>query len=310
MIFTFKASFTLLVFFSIWYYVINQQGFVVKKEFEFINSPKQWLLLILVCLLMPINWLLEAKKWQQLLTDISRISMRTAIYCILTGIAFGSFTPNRTGDYIGRTLYLPKKNRLEAGTRNISGSSIQLLITICFGLLGLLMVPLPTIPSFRFSAHWLILFALLFLILSVFIVKKGHLTHTLLSRLPFLKNFSESDKKSQSLKNATIASVFFLSFLRYIVFSSQFILLLYIFNIPIQANTIYLVFISYLIMAIIPSFALAEIGIREAVTLFTIGTITDNSMGIILATFFIWTINLAIPSIAGSILIVNKKSTP
>ena len=60
-------------------------------------------------------------------------------------------------------------------------------------------------------------------------------------------------------------------------------------------------------MTFIPSIALADLGIREAVALTIIGLESNNHIGILSATLVIWAINLVIPAIFGSVLIFKSK---
>jgi hypothetical protein len=65
----------------------------------------------------------------------------------------------------------------------------------------------------------------------------------------------------------------------------------------------------YLALAVIPTFALSELGVRGSVSLFLIGgyllssrgaPVSENeSLAIILAAGLLWMINLAIPAILG-----------
>jgi hypothetical protein len=71
----------------------------------------------------------------------------------------------------------------------------------------------------------------------------------------------------------------------------------------------------YFIMAVIPTFALTEIGIRWSVALFFIGLYYKNILnedlatdsGTVIATTFLWIINLALPAIIGIFCIWQLK---
>ena len=71
-------------------------------------------LLILVLLMAPVNWMLEAAKWYKLLQKIQPVHYFKALASILTGIAFSMVTPNKIGDFAGRILYVEDKNKLRA----------------------------------------------------------------------------------------------------------------------------------------------------------------------------------------------------
>jgi hypothetical protein len=61
------------------------------------------------------------------------------------------------------------------------------------------------------------------------------------------------------------------------------------------------------VMAIIPTFAIAELGLKGKVALLVTGLFSANKAGIFFATASIWFINLVIPAILGSILILGLR---
>ncbi|MEA3476782.1 MAG: hypothetical protein U9R60_01270, partial [Bacteroidota bacterium] len=73
--------------------------------------------------------------------------------------------------------------------------------------------------------------------------------------------------------------------------------------------------VIYFTITIIPTIAIAELGIRGSVSLFIIGTYMEShglsdfqsDLGIIAATSAIWLINLAIPALIGAVMVFNLK---
>ena len=65
--------------------------------------------------------------------------------------------------------------------------------------------------------------------------------------------------------------------------------------------------VSFLVMAAIPTFAIAEVAQRCYITQTLVGLYSTNITGIIFATVSIWFINLIIPAIIGSLLILGIK---
>ena len=68
-----------------------------------------------------------------------------------------------------------------------------------------------------------------------------------------------------------------------------------------------MVSVLFLVLAMVPSIALAELGFRGKVSLQLFGLLSTNHIGIIAAAAGIWIINLIIPAIAGSILILGVR---
>jgi hypothetical protein len=99
-----------------------------------------------------------------------------------------------------------------------------------------------------------------------------------------------------------------LSFLRYLVFLLQYVLLFSLFNVDLPLKIVWsVVSVLFLVLAIIPSIALVEIGLRGEVSLQLMGMFTTNTLGVSLATVSIWFINLVLPAIVGSILFLGIK---
>jgi hypothetical protein len=99
-----------------------------------------------------------------------------------------------------------------------------------------------------------------------------------------------------------------LSAIRYIVFVVQYFLLFRLFEVNAGWwECFWAVSVIFLVLAIIPTFAIAELGLRGNVSLKLIGLFSTNSLGISLTTATIWIINLVLPAIAGSLLILSVK---
>jgi hypothetical protein len=63
----------------------------------------------------------------------------------------------------------------------------------------------------------------------------------------------------------------------------------------------------FLVLAIIPTFAIAELGLRGKVSLKILELFSPNSLGISITAATIWLINLILPAIAGSLMILSVK---
>jgi hypothetical protein len=64
---------------------------------------------------------------------------------------------------------------------------------------------------------------------------------------------------------------------------------------------------TFFAMTVIPTFAFAELGIRGAVSAYFFGKLTIDVLPVLNATFSLWLVNLAIPSIAGAFFIFNFR---
>jgi hypothetical protein len=65
--------------------------------------------------------------------------------------------------------------------------------------------------------------------------------------------------------------------------------------------------VVFLALAIIPSIALIEVGLRGEISLRLMGLFSMNSLGIGLTSVTIWAINLILPAIIGALFLLNVK---
>ena len=65
--------------------------------------------------------------------------------------------------------------------------------------------------------------------------------------------------------------------------------------------------VLFLVLAIVPTVALAELGFRGKVSIQLFGLLSANTIGILATAAGIWIINLVSPAIAGSLLILGIR---
>jgi hypothetical protein len=98
------------------------------------------------------------------------------------------------------------------------------------------------------------------------------------------------------------------SAVRYLVFSAQYLILLEAMGVQmVWWQGFMMIFLIYLVLAVIPTIAIAELGIRGEVGLYCLGLLSANKVGIIAGTVGIWLINLILPAIVGSLLLLGIK---
>jgi hypothetical protein len=264
-----------------------------------------------VVLLMLANWSVEAAKWKVSVSAVCPISFRRAFRAVLSGVSFSVSMPNRMGEYAGRILYLPEGNRLKAVPATLVGSISQLLVTLVTGVGGLLILKQYVLQSGLINSLWysVLLFgtAIVTVVLTVFYFSINAWRQPLQR---WLRN-SRHLYLFESLRvfdASLLLRLLSLSFVRYIIFSIQYVLLFYFFEVHVPA---YLVWSAtsalFLAMAVIPTIALAELGLRGQLSLQLMGLFTDNSLGVVLTSVTVWVINLIVPALAGSVLILTFK---
>lgn len=304
------------LFYSLYQQIKHQphlhESLTLIKEAPFgANGWKFWLVIFLAL----VNWGIEARKWQVLLKPLQRLHFLRAYRSVLSGLALSLNTPNRMGEYGGRILYVKDGSRLKAISLSIAGSISQLIITLvcgCGGLIYLLFFQtLHAGPVMGLSVYWLkvLLFisSVTSLILVLFFFRLSWLIR-LLEKIPGSKKFTGYFNVLEEFTAKLLLRLLSLSFFRYLVFVVQYILLLQLLHVEIfWFDSFWIISILFLVLAIVPSFAIADLGIRGKFSTALFSMYSTNTIGILGTTFGIWFINLFIPALAGSILILGVR---
>ena len=103
-------------------------------------------------------------------------------------------------------------------------------------------------------------------------------------------------------------AIFFLSFLRFMVFILQYLILLKVMDVQIGGMlSFWVLTIFYLVMVLAPTIGFTELPVRATASVAILGLYSTNVLGIQAATFGIWLINLVLPALIGSIFILGVK---
>lgn len=263
-------------------------------------------LLVSVVFLMVVNWTIEAQKWRYLLLGTEHFSLWTSLQSVLTGLAVSVITPNRIGEYMGRILFLRNVHKLQGITVTIVGSFAQLIVTGFFGLIGLIYY-INQVKSSQWI-YWLLAgSAVLCMVLGYFYFNLPSFVEKL-STISFLRKIKTYLLIVRRFHASQLWKILFLSFLRYGVYTTQFVLLLKLLwvDVPLldMVLTIWLIFWA---MAIVPTIAIAEIGIRGETALYFLAPLSQNHVGIVTATILLWLINLIIPALFGCLFVFRMK---
>jgi hypothetical protein len=270
--------------------------------------------LVIVIFLMIINWSIEAMKWKISIEKVQPISFSRSFKAILSGVSFSVSTPNRIGEYLGRILYMEEGNRLRVISLTIVSSMSQLIITLFAGSVGLFFIMntgaagdmMQGLDSFWLQAlQYGVILCLLILTGLYF---RLSLLVNLVDKLRNVNRYSWLISSLKDIDATLLFKLLSLSASRYVVFVVQYFLLFRLFEVNIEWwECFWAVSVIFLVLAIIPTFAIAELGLRGKVSLKLIGLFSTNSLGISMATATIWIINLVMPAIAGSLLILSVK---
>jgi len=268
---------------------------------------------ILVFVLMFVNWSLEALKWKISVQRVQPVSFLRSLKAVFSGVSFSVTTPNRTGEYLGRVLYMDDGNRLKVISLTILGSISQLLVTIFFGLLGLLILR-PGIANVNLSV-WMVWIkdigiigaSLAFIVLTVFYFRIGWLVKWI-DKIPAIKKYIWLINELEKTDTTLLMRLLSISLLRYLVFATQYFLLFRFFGVEVNWwQGFWATAIVFFVMAITPTIELFEVVKKMYITKEIFAIFTVNTLAIGFVTTTIWCINLVIPAAIGSLLILGIK---
>ena len=252
--------------------------------------------LILVVLLMPLNWSLEAFKWKLILDGEVKMTFGDALRSVLSGVTFAIITPNGIGEYGGRLLSINRESRAKALFLNSFLSLSQLLITTIGGLLGYLLVQ----HFFSVSIHYGVVIIIVIALLTSYFFTKLNFNFFAKIRGNKQNQIKWTIPKRQRVRTLG------LSLLRYCIFCFQFALLLHVCGIESTALTYFgLISTIYLVSAIIPTGWFSNLLVRGSLSYFFFEQIGDFGEQAVIASSILWIINLFIPALMGLFFVRN-----
>jgi hypothetical protein len=280
-----------------------------------IGGPLQWRLWLVIAL-MPINWGIEARKWQLALRPVGGISFKNAFKAVFTGTTMASFTPNRMGDYLGRILYVKEGRRVAAISLTMVSSMAQILITLIVGAAGLLYLrPILRLRETGLPRQVQSASDVLLVIVGVLLISLTFIYFLLprfankLARIQWVRKYGAFIKVLENFDTQILLWILLLSFGRYIVFIIQYGLIFSVFGVNLSIGQVWGgMSVVFLVMAVVPTFTfLTELGLRWEANIQVLELFSANTIGIFASSFAIWLINLVIPALIGSLLIVSIK---
>lgn len=257
------------------------------------------LLLTLLCLvLVPVNWGIEAYKWQRITQSIERVSYSTATKSIYGGVCVGNLAPGRSTEFLAKIFFFKPENRSKITILHFLGGLFQFSITIFIGLAALVY----KLNDFGSNYSWMIYviggfgaIVIIFLILASLNIER--ILQFVSKKFSTQKNFLAFEYK---LNKKLISSLISFSVLRYIVFFTQLSLLLFLFSQQTFAiNTFTAVALYFLITSLVPMISFIEAAIRSAIALVIFKNTGINNATIALSVILLWTFNIVLPACLG-----------
>ena len=272
---------------------------------------KLWLAIIL----MLVNWGIEARKWQIVIRRIQPISFIQSWKAIFTGTTMAFFTPNRVGEYVGRILYIEDNKRIQAISLTIVCSIAQLLVTLVAGLAALIHMKeviaqkQPADTSLLFWINTLLyITAFGALILTLFYFRLAWLVRWI-EKIPRIERFIRHIRVLDSFNATILLRILSLSVIRYTVFIGQYYLLFAVFDVSLNPQQVFAsIGVVFLVLAVVPTIAvITELGVRWKASIELVQFFSTNTWGVLATSLSVWIINLVIPALIGSLLILGIR---
>ncbi|MEM0999279.1 MAG: lysylphosphatidylglycerol synthase transmembrane domain-containing protein [Bacteroidota bacterium] len=260
--------------------------------------------------LMGLNYALEAQKWRIILKPFYAVlSLGKSVVAVFAGMAAGVFTPNRIGEYAGRILFLAEGRRVEAIVATFIDRICQLLVTLVTGFAafgGLIWRDAGVAGALLQDPGVRLLFVIFTLAMTVFIGLFLAAPGRLAGLLPGAWSKSEWVRKlkyaMEHLPWRLVRRVLGLSFLRYMVFSSQYVLLMLAFGYQVEDGLLLaycMVALIFLGKSVLPVMGIFELGVRESVAILVMSYYGVDPVCAFSSTFLLYLINILLPTLIG-----------
>jgi hypothetical protein len=269
---------------------------VSELWFGLFQSSHAIVTIITVLLLMPLNWALEAKKWQLLSAQFEQVTFWNAFKGVLSGLSLAFITPHALGDYAGKVGHLKSEHKWYALGPVFIGRIGQLTVTLYFGIAG---------AGYLLEWTWLNILMVMILfkaiVLLVFVSRK-YWKVRIQTQNPFIRPLL-------AISGADLAGVLAYALMRYLVFSFQFLLVMDLFEIPVAIPVQFLgVTWIFLMKSVLPSFNfLSDLGIRECSAILFFSSIGVPELQVVSASLMIWLVNLLLPTLIGMVFVLRMK---
>ncbi|MBX2826775.1 MAG: flippase-like domain-containing protein [Flavobacteriaceae bacterium] len=272
------------------------------REFVEILSNKPWWPIPLFFALATLNWIVEILKWQHLASSLDRLSFGQAAKQSLASHTVSLATPNRIGEYGAKAFFFEKKKRKRVLLLNLYANLNQMLVTLAFGIVGLIILIQRKTLSLSLTKILLLLGITVIMVILGYAFKERELVLKGLT-------FSNVSRYYKGLSTSLKVKVFIFSIIRYLTFSTLFYVLLKYFNAPLELTTAYpLLFVMYLFVSVIPSFLLVDVIIRGGVALWLFAHVGVNEITVACAVMTSWLLNFVFPALCGSPYVITQKA--
>ncbi len=279
----------------------------LPKVFSEVNiNSSFWILMFIQLLLVVLNVFTEALKWRVLLVSSYPVGIWLSVKMVLAGFSSGIFTPAKLGEPLGRILFLPKDIKPRAALLNYFGGFVQTLVIFTFGLIFILVYGFLVNSQFQhIFLYGLILMLIGGACLLLFWWFRAYLKK-IVQYFKWKNKVHDMLLSIKELPRGIVFKIVGLSVLRYCIYAGQLMTFLYFFNlVSFNFSFVLLVPVYFLCISLVPSFLLADLGVRNSVALLLFVPVCFNEAGVMLSVSVLWMINQALPAMVGAYLVIR-----
>nr|WP_321406752.1 lysylphosphatidylglycerol synthase domain-containing protein [uncultured Carboxylicivirga sp.] len=244
-----------------------------------------------------LNIELETKKWQVLISPFIKISFLDALKQFFAGSFTAVGSPGRVAEPGGRMLLIEKKQRIHALLMTSTGGLIQNIVIGLFGIIAFYLAGAQI--NMNFNKHYLFILIIPPLLIGFLLV---------ILRIYFRDRMKTIWSAVKNIKSSVLINATFLTILRYLVFNVQLIILMILFA-P-ELDLVYALQLSpvyFFVITIIPSFLLADVGIRGSAAILVFSPLGVKEPILLIVILGIWLFNVVFPSLIGGVILHIKK---
>lgn len=292
-LFTIKLLVVIGAFYFIYTQISNKPGLNWTDSKRFILEKISYVEFSIIILFSIANRFLEILKWQNLVESFKKINLYQSTEQVLTALTLGVFTPYGVGEYVGKTLYYPKKDAKKIILLNLICNGIQMMLIAVFGIISFFVLGFYT---WGFSLLSIVALILILIFIASFFKTKLRFIQTFITSFSFIPNKIHR-------KNV------FLGTLRFLTLSHQFYFLFVAFDIQIPYLTlIATVSVVFLLANSLPSFQLFDFAIKGSVAVYFFGLLGINEWLVVFISTLMWILNIVLPICIGSYFVIKYKS--
>lgn len=279
----------LILFIGVVFLVYGQINKLKESDWVQFDVDQPLFLVLAFVLVFPNIWL-SYRKWKlslSLVTPTTSLHIRT--HSFFAGIVTGMLTPNMIGNFLGRFYYFSSRDRIPITMLTLYSNYAQFLASLTFGWIAFLLLGGLPFLSMDERLGWALGGA----------VGLAYLIYIGVDRLVawWFKRaqFRELLKGKKQYRWSLLA----LSYLRFLVFTVQFLFVLAAFGEPISWNSVFAIWVVYLMTLFTPSLFLGKIGVRESIALWVLTGFGMNGFSILFASLIVWSMNSLLPALVG-----------